>query len=83
MFIFVKEDLFENIKHLEFQIAKTGMGGALGNKGSCYIRFNYLDTTIALVTAHLAAGAKHNKERIKELTDILHFPLLNPETKTV
>ena len=58
------------------------MSGAVGNKGSCFLRFSYLDTNFAVSCAHLAAGKK-NKERIAELTDIIHKPLYDSNLKKV
>jgi hypothetical protein len=57
--------------------------GAVGNKGSCFARMSYLDTTIALGCAHLSAGQKHNKQRINELLDMRDKPLFNPILKQV
>ena len=70
--------MVKNIANLEVDIVKTGMGGADGNKGSCFLRFSYLDTSIAIACAHLSAGQKHTKQRIEELTDIINKPLVVP-----
>lgn len=83
LFVFVKEKHAGNINSLETSIVKTGMSGMVGNKGSCFVRFNYLDTTIAVGCAHLSAGQKHHKERITELIDMINKPLYNPIQKEV
>lgn len=83
MFIFVKDKLYDNISSVDINIVKTGMMGTAGNKGSCFIRFNYLDTNFSVVCAHLSAGGSHNKARLAELTDIIHKPLLDTKTKKV
>jgi len=78
LFCFVKESLEKNISNIETSIVKTGLLGTAGNKGSVFLRFSYLDTNFAFACAHLAAGPKKNKDRITELIDIMHKPLLNP-----
>jgi len=59
------------------------MLGTVGNKGSCFFRFSYLDTRIAIACAHLAAGGKNHKQRIEELIDIINKPLTDQNTKQV
>jgi len=71
MLIFVKREVFERIKNFDFLIQKTGMLGTMGNKGSCLIRFELEDTSIAFSTGHFAAGQSSNASRIAELQDIL------------
>lgn len=83
LFFFAKESLVGNINNIEFYIEKTGMGGALGNKGSCFIRFSFHDTTFAVSCAHLSAGTKSHKQRINELIDIINKPLNDPVQKKV
>jgi hypothetical protein len=58
-------------------IIKTGLMGTLGNKGSCLIRFNYMDTSFAFSCGHFAAGSSANNNRLNELNDILNknFPV--------
>jgi synaptojanin len=77
MIIFIKTPLKEKIKNFDSHIIKTGLMGAMGNKGSCLIRFDYLDTSFAFSTGHFAAGSSANSSRISELTEILNrnFPL--------
>jgi hypothetical protein len=77
MVFFVKTSLKDKIKNFDSQIIKTGLMGAMGNKGSCLIRFTYLETSFAFSTGHFAAGSSANASRINELTDILNrnFPI--------
>lgn len=42
-----------------------------GNKGGCAIRFDYSNTRICFVTAHLAAGFANYDERNKDYDTIL------------
>jgi hypothetical protein len=69
--IFVKESLKENFRNIESLIVRTGMLGTMGNKGSCVMRFNYLDTSIAFACCHLAAGASEVNSRISEMTEVI------------
>jgi len=69
--IFVKESLKENFRNIEALIVRTGMLGTMGNKGSCVMRFNYMDTSIAFACCHLAAGASEVNSRISEMTEVI------------
>jgi hypothetical protein len=77
MLFFVKSTVKTHIINFDSLIIKTGLMGTMGNKGSCLLRFNYLDTSIALSTGHFAAGASSNQSRISELNDVLNknFPV--------
>lgn len=72
LIILVKDSIKENIKHLDFNITKTGMLGTVGNKGSLIAKFNYEDTSLAFVCSHLTHGITGNKNRINELHEILN-----------
>ncbi|KAF7585948.1 inositol polyphosphate 5-phosphatase [Aspergillus hancockii] len=51
---------------------KTGLSGMAGNKGGCAIRFEYSNTRICFVTAHLAAGFANYDERNGDYETIYH-----------
>ena len=51
---------------------QTGMSGMAGNKGAVAIRFEYANTSICLVTAHLAAGFSNYEERNRDYKTISH-----------
>ena len=70
LYCYVLEQNFDNITNLTKKYVKTGFGGA-GNKGSCCINFNYYSSSISIACAHLAAGEKKNKQRLKEISEIL------------
>jgi len=72
MLVFVKKEILEKIKNFDFLIQKTGMMGTMGNKGSCLMRFELNDTSIAFSSGHFAAGQNSNSSRIAELLDILN-----------
>ena len=70
LYFYALEKDLDNITNLTKKYVKTGFGGA-GNKGSCCINFNYYSTTISIACSHLAAGEKKNKQRLKEISDVL------------
>ena len=70
LYCYVLEKDFDNINNLTKKYVKTGFGGA-GNKGSCCINFNYNSSSISIACSHLAAGEKKNKQRLKEISDVL------------
>ncbi|EFY93299.1 Inositol-1,4,5-trisphosphate 5-phosphatase 1 [Metarhizium acridum] len=70
--IFVKTSVLKNIKNVEGSVKKTGLSGMAGNKGAVAIRFDYANTQICFVTAHLAAGFSNYDERNRDYTTIHH-----------
>lgn len=70
--IFVKTSALSNIKNVEGSVKKTGMSGMAGNKGAVAIRFDYANTQICFVTAHLAAGFANYDERNRDYATIHH-----------
>lgn len=70
--IFVKTSALSNIKNVEGAVKKTGMQGMAGNKGAVAIRFDYANTHICFVTAHLAAGFANYDERNRDYATIHH-----------
>ena len=70
--IFVKTSSLEHIKNVEGSVKKTGLSGMAGNKGAVAIRFDYANTPICFVTAHLAAGFANYEERNRDYTTINH-----------
>ncbi|KAK6528858.1 inositol polyphosphate 5-phosphatase, variant 2 [Orbilia ellipsospora] len=70
--IYVRSDVISQIKNVEGSLKKTGMSGLSGNKGAVAIRFDYGNTRICLVTAHLAAGFANYDERNRDYRTIAH-----------
>ncbi|KAF2480633.1 SacI homology domain-containing protein [Neohortaea acidophila] len=68
--VFVKSSVLPYIKNVEGAVKKTGMSGIAGNKGAVAIRMDYADTSICLVTAHLAAGFANYDERNQDYRTI-------------
>jgi hypothetical protein len=79
--VFVKESIKENIRNIDSMIVRTGMMGTMGNKGTCLLRFNYLDTSFSIACCHLSAGASNVNSRITEMNDIMNkaFTIKNKE----
>jgi synaptojanin len=77
--VFVKESIKENIKNIDSLIVRTGLLGTIGNKGSCLLRFNYNDTSVAIANCHLSAGASNVSARITEISEIFNrtYPIKN------
>ncbi|KAJ6015065.1 hypothetical protein N7540_009656 [Penicillium herquei] len=70
LMIFVKSKALKEIKNVEGAVKKTGLSGIAGNKGGCAIRFDFSNTSICLVTAHLAAGFANYDERNRDYDTI-------------
>ncbi|KAK5133088.1 hypothetical protein LTR08_008198 [Meristemomyces frigidus] len=68
--VFVKASVLPYIKNVEGAVKKTGMSGMAGNKGAVAIRLEYADTSLCLVTAHLAAGFANYEERNQDYRTI-------------
>ncbi|KAJ5348153.1 uncharacterized protein N7506_001406 [Penicillium brevicompactum] len=64
--LYVKEDALKYIKNVEGSVKKTGLSGIAGNKGGCAIRFDFSNTSVCFVTAHLAAGFANYDERNRD-----------------
>ncbi|KAJ3339075.1 inositol polyphosphate 5-phosphatase [Gonapodya sp. JEL0774] len=61
--LFVRSNIVDRIRKVETGIMKTGLWGSTGNKGGVAIRLDYYDTSICIVTAHLAAGHSNVEDR--------------------
>ncbi|KAL7660162.1 Inositol-1,4,5-trisphosphate 5-phosphatase 1 [Aspergillus niger] len=71
LMIYAREDALSDIKNVEGNVKKTGLSGMAGNKGGCAIRFEYSNTRLCFVTAHLAAGFANYDERNRDYETIL------------
>lgn len=74
--IFVSEPYLANIRHFIIEKAKVAAKGMAGNKGAVVCRFDFKDTMISCICAHLTAGQSQTQERQKDLENILQtkFP---------
>ena len=73
-YFYILEEKSKKVKNISKKLVKTGLGGAMGNKGSCCINFEYENTSFSIACSHLAAGNK-NKQRLKELDFVLNLQL--------
>lgn len=74
--VFVKTSALPYIKNVEGTVRKTGLSGMAGNKGAVAIRMDFSNTSICLVTAHLAAGFANYEQRnadYRTIADGLRF----------
>ena len=77
--VFVKASCIKYINNFDQLYIKKSY---VSNKGSCLIRFNINDTSLALSCNHLSYGEDKNEERKEEIKDILNstfkkYPNLN------
>ncbi|KAJ3137131.1 inositol polyphosphate 5-phosphatase [Geranomyces variabilis] len=66
VFVFVRADSVNLVRNVESSVKKTGLGGMAANKGGIGISFTVNDTSVALVTAHLAAGQSAVEDRNRD-----------------
>ena len=73
-FIFVKAEEISKIKNIKTSKIKSGFYGQFGNKGSCFVEFEYENKKYGFNSGHLAAGEKikNNNERKNCLINILN-----------
>lgn len=54
----------------QLMTVQTGLSGIAGNKGGCAIRFDFSNTSVCFITAHLAAGFANYDERNRDYETI-------------
>ena len=81
LLFFVKKEISEKIINIKMNTIKTGLFGALGNKGSCNIKFEYSRKSFAFSVGHLSDGETSNKSRIKQLNKIINNNIDNDIVK--
>ena len=70
LFLFVKESIRDRVQKLDTDLVKTGMAGALGNKGGVVIKFFIDDSSFAITNVHLEAGSGSNSSRLMNIISI-------------
>lgn len=63
LMVFVRNRFASNIRNVQSAIKKTGLAGLAGNKGGVGIAFDFFDTSVCFVCAHLAAGHSNFEDR--------------------
>ncbi|RLV89996.1 Polyphosphatidylinositol phosphatase INP52 [Spathaspora sp. JA1] len=71
LFLFVNKSQVSYVTQVSGSSKKTGLGGMTANKGACAVRFNFGDTSFAMITCHLAAGMQATLERYNDYSTIL------------
>ena len=73
-FIYVQASEVSKIKNIKCTKTKTGFYGQLGNKGSCFVEFEYENKKYGFSSGHLTAGEtiKNNNKRKNNLINILN-----------
>ena len=71
--MFVKKLIEPHVKDIATSINKLGVGGKMGNKGGCSVRFKYRESTLAFACCHLESGRSVELEAIrrKQLVSII------------
>ncbi|CAF2763131.1 unnamed protein product [Rotaria sp. Silwood2] len=81
--IFIRRDLTSCVKHIGIDTVKTGMGGAIGNKGCVAIRLVLHSTSICFVCAHFTAGQNEYSERNKDYKTIMEKLTFQPPSRAL
>ncbi|AGO11772.1 AaceriADL002Cp [[Ashbya] aceris (nom. inval.)] len=71
LLLYVSESECSKIKHLEYDVKKTGFGGISANKGAAAIRFMYSATKFCFIVSHLAAGLENVEQRHSDYKTIM------------
>ena len=71
LFVFLKKDKKKFVKGFKFKKIKMGLRGATGNKGSCLVSLDILNTSLCIAGLHLTAGDQKKEQRINELKQVL------------
>lgn len=78
--ILVKREHLLQLRDVEAEFTRTGLGGVWGNKGAVSIRLNMYGCGLAFVVSHLAAHDHKLDERIEDYQQILenhHYHVKN------
>eukprot|EP01113_Clastostelium_recurvatum_P037399 TRINITY_DN5460_c0_g1_i1.p1 TRINITY_DN5460_c0_g1~~TRINITY_DN5460_c0_g1_i1.p1 ORF type:complete len:1122 (-),score=279.01 TRINITY_DN5460_c0_g1_i1:32-3397(-) len=71
LMVFAKDESVKHIRHVAYEITKTGVRGLVGNKGGIAVRLLYHNTSFCFVTAHLAAGQEGYADRNADYAEIV------------
>jgi phosphatidylinositol-bisphosphatase len=69
--VFVRKAVLPYFTEMTISTVATGALGSVGNKGAVGIRFRVHQTSICILTCHLAAGQKNTTKRNEDISTIL------------
>ncbi|CAF1106784.1 unnamed protein product [Rotaria sordida] len=81
--IFIRRGLAPYVKNIGIDTVKTGMGGAIGNKGCVAIRLVLHSTSICFICAHFTAGQNEYNERNKDYRSIMEKLSFQPPSRAL
>ena len=71
LLVFVRKVVVPHFTECSISTVATGALGSVGNKGGVGFRFRVHQTSICIVTCHLAAGQKSSPKRNEDISSIL------------
>ncbi|CAG9834673.1 unnamed protein product [Diabrotica balteata] len=73
-----------NIREIDSEYTRTGLGGMWGNKGAVSIRLSIYGCSLCFVNAHLSAHDNHLDDRVEDYNSIIHDQEFHvPETTKI
>lgn len=72
LLVMATEATLPDLTRVEGTSKKTGLRGISGNKGGIAVRFDWHDTSVCIIGAHLAAGSGHVDDRHANYAAIAH-----------
>ena len=70
--IYSKQNHLLNVRDIEMQYIKTGLGGFWGNKGGVAIRMNVYGVSVCIVNTHLTPHDQNLQARIDDYNQIIN-----------
>lgn len=71
LFLYVDEENYTRIKHIEGDMKKTGFGGISSNKGAIAVQILMSSTKFCFVVSHLSAGLENVEQRHNDYKSII------------
>eukprot|EP00762_Andalucia_godoyi_P000848 ANDGO_03734.mRNA.1 Polyphosphatidylinositol phosphatase INP53 len=81
--VYVKEEHMMYVKNVQTKYQAVGIMGIMGNKGGVAVRFDFYETSVCCITAHLAAHMGHVARRNQNFHDILANLAFTSKCKSV
>lgn len=71
LYMFINENEYSRVKHIDGDVKKTGFGGITSNKGAVAVSFRYSATKFCAIASHLAAGLENVEQRHNDYKTIV------------